>query len=72
MPDEEEGGPGMSLSKEKACQMLEDGQANGEPLTPAQRHLFGMICAGKAPAKSKDGVTAVPRDFHADMMDAYA
>lgn len=27
--------------------MLADNQANGKPLTPAQKRLFGMIAAGK-------------------------
>jgi hypothetical protein len=32
------------VSPEKACQILKDGEANGHPLTEAQRGMFGAIC----------------------------
>lgn len=40
--------PAVDVSQEQACQILEDGEVNGAPLTPAQQRLFGAICSGKS------------------------
>jgi transcription antitermination factor NusG len=37
--------PSGDISPEKACQILRDGEANGKPLTEAQRGMFGAACA---------------------------
>lgn len=36
--------PSADIDPEKACQILRDGQANGKPLTDAQRGMFGAAC----------------------------
>ena len=41
-----------SLTKAKACKILEDGKVQGRPLTEKQRGLFGAVCSG-APSKRK-------------------
>lgn len=40
-------------SAAKARTMLHEGQANGKPLTKAQRGLFGLIASGKRPSKTR-------------------
>lgn len=40
-------------SPEKARKILEDGEIDGRPLTPAQKRLFGLIASGKVPTKLK-------------------
>ncbi len=37
--------PSTNIDPAKACQILKDGQVNGQPLTPAQRRLFGAACS---------------------------
>lgn len=37
--------PSDDISPDKACQMLKDGEANGSPLTSAQRGMLGAACA---------------------------
>lgn len=37
-------GGGLDLAPEKACEILHDGSVHGEPLTEAQRGLFGAKC----------------------------
>jgi hypothetical protein len=37
--------PSDDIDPEKACQILRDGQANGQPLTEDQRRMFGAACA---------------------------
>lgn len=39
--------PSSDISPEKACQILKDGKVNGEPLTDAQRGMFGAACGRK-------------------------
>jgi hypothetical protein len=34
----------LGISPSKACLMLKEGQANGHPLTEAQRGMFGALC----------------------------
>lgn len=46
-PAPPQGGQGQTLSREKACQILQDGQVNGQPLTPPQRRLMGAVCSGQ-------------------------
>lgn len=41
-------------SPEKAAKILEDGEIDGEPITDAQRKLFGLIADGKLPTRLKD------------------
>lgn len=36
--------PSSSVPPDKACQILEDGETNGKPLTQAQRGMFGAAC----------------------------
>lgn len=46
---------GKVISRDKACQILEDGQANGQPLSAPQKRFFGLICGGGRPTKAFDG-----------------
>ncbi len=46
------------IPQAKACKMLEDGEVNGEPLTPAQRGLFGAICSGQ-PQRAESGALII-------------
>ncbi len=39
------------VSKEKACQIMRDGTAQGRPLTDKQKRYFGAICGGATPWK---------------------
>lgn len=34
----------LDMDPEKACQILKDGTVNGQPLTEAQRGMFGALC----------------------------
>lgn len=43
----------MPPSQAKAKEMLADGTVHGEPLTPAQVRLFGLIASGKKPTRMK-------------------
>lgn len=43
------------IPREKACQILKDGQVNGKDLTPPQRRLFGAICNGQTLRSAEDG-----------------
>ena len=40
-------------SQEKAKKMLHEGMANGQPLSKAQRGLFGLIASGRKPTKTR-------------------
>lgn len=66
--DEPDAGGG--LDQAKACKMLEDGTANGQPLSAAQKRLFGMICSGNGPRRAENGTVIVPRDFHLMLSEA--
>jgi len=57
------------ISQEKACQILEEGVANGQELTPAQRRFFGARCSGQAPRRAEDGALVIPRDYGTSLMD---
>jgi hypothetical protein len=37
----------LDMSAAKACKILEDGEANGKPLTDAQKKMFGAKCGEK-------------------------
>jgi len=51
----------MPPSSEKACTMLRDGTANGQPLSGAQKRYFGLLCSGGTPTKAADGsIVSVP------------
>ena len=39
--------PSDEIDPDKACQILKDGQANGQPLTEDQRQMFGAACSRK-------------------------
>lgn len=41
----------MAASKEKAKEILRHGEVRGEPLTPKQKGLFGLIAGGKKPTR---------------------
>ena len=41
------------LSAHKAKKMLEEGVAQGHPLTAKQKKLFGFIAGGGTPTKTK-------------------
>jgi hypothetical protein len=53
---------GATVSKGKACKILEDGMVNGKKLTGPQKRLFGMACSGKEPelAGAQEGATVAP------------
>lgn len=38
-------------SKSKARKMLKEDQAQGQPLSKAQKGLFGLLASGKTPTK---------------------
>lgn len=38
-------------SKEKAKEILKDGSVRGQPISPKQRGLFGLIASGKKTQK---------------------
>ena len=40
--------PSENVDSEKACQILKDGEANGQPLTDKQRGMFGAACGKKS------------------------
>ena len=40
-------------TKEKAKKMLKENQAQGKPLSKAQKGLFGVIAGGKKPTRVK-------------------
>lgn len=40
--------PSDKVDPEKACQILRDGEANGQPLSQKQRGMFGAACGKKA------------------------
>ena len=46
---------GQPLSREKACQILQDGQVNGQPLTPPQKRLMGAVCSGQQLQQAEHG-----------------
>ena len=48
-------GGGQTLSREKACQILEDGQVSGQPLTPPQQRLMGAVCSGQQLQQAEHG-----------------
>lgn len=48
-------GTAGDIPREKACKMLEDGAANGQPLSAKQKKLFGLICGGGEPTRAADG-----------------
>lgn len=50
------------LSQAKACQMLEEGRAQGQELSPAQQRLFGAVCSGQRPRRAEDGTVVVMPD----------
>lgn len=49
------GSAAPDISRDKACQMLKDGKANGQDLTPPQRRLFGAICNGQQLQQAETG-----------------
>jgi len=40
--------PSEEITSSDACQILRDGEANGQPLTEAQRGMFGAACGKKS------------------------
>ena len=57
LPHLQEGG--TAVPREKACQILKDGQVNGQPITGAQRRFVGLICGGDQPTRAEDGAIVV-------------
>ncbi len=53
LPRFQEGG--ATVSQPKACQILDDGQVNGQPLSGPQKRFFGLICGGGQPTRAADG-----------------
>jgi len=58
------------ISQEKACQILEDGEVNGNPLTGPQQRYFGMICSGQRPTRAENGSLVIPRDYDVHLLNA--
>ena len=46
---------GTAVTQDKACQILDDGQVNGQDLSGAQKRFFGLICGGGQPTRVEDG-----------------
>lgn len=51
------------LTQEKACQILEDGEVRGVPLTTEQKALMGAVCSGQGLQRAEGGAVVVPRDW---------
>ena len=61
--------PTGGLSKEKACQILQDGEVNGAPLSDSQRRLMGSICSGQKPQRAEHGAIILPVGFNSLILD---
>ncbi len=59
-PARAQDGAVVGLTREKACQILEDGQVNGTPLSDAQRRLMGAVCSGQEIRRAANGAIVVP------------
>ncbi len=62
-----------AMTPEKAKQILRDGEVNGQPLTEAQRGMFGVIAGGGTPTKlhqSREGShLRIPMGAERDIVD---
>ena len=45
----------IKISRDKAKEILADGEVRGQPLTDAQKRLFGFIAGGGKPTRLKEG-----------------
>lgn len=47
----------LDMTPEKACQILRDGYVNGEPLTEAQKGMFGALCGKRKKKRTNNSLT---------------
>lgn len=69
LKEAQDGARVTDISQAKACQILEEGQASGEPLTPAQQRFFGAVCSGQAPRRADSGALVVPEGYRLALSD---
>ncbi len=69
LPSAAEGTAVGDISQPKACKILEDGEVNGNPLTPAQQRFFGARCSGQGPRRAEDGSVVIERSDALPLMD---